>query len=638
MSEVVNDLASPMATTQGANPSNSPGAESRAVNREDLSSKATANYEASQNDHILSRGMQTVKVNKNGRPLFYAALNGDWKAVKKILDDDREAMTTELLTRGDAAYCVLHVAVIAAQDQLVENLVKRIPPECKDEMAGKALIFAARAGRLRMVKVLTDQIDTKDRYIPKSLEEAMVFAPMQKEVIWYLARRTTSDIDIKYMVVLIGTGNMDLAFHFARRQPSLATFESTGNIRSPLKTLATMEAHFLSTARFNFWEKLIYKCIPVCWVDTSFDSSNDTKMAQALKQLRVSLWNLATTAVPFIKRIGELKLRHKYSLEFVNLALVDMKTHMETPEILELLLTSGVVESAIVYGTSEIVKLCLKHYPELIWENDMLCPMILVVLKRRHVELFRLLNPYKTIAPDDFLRNANHLMKAIVESPPGCVPADVSGAAFFMQRELQWYKVVKDSVGHHLINREGLRWEPFVEQRQDLLKEAGQWMKDTASSCSLVATLIITVTFAAAFTIPGGNDNNTGIPIFLKKPSFMVFTAANALALFSSITATLMFLAILTSRYAAEDFLHSLPRKMVLGLTFLFFSLAFTLVAFGSALTIVLSEKLKWIHIPITLLAAFPILLFTILQLPLYVEMVGSTYWPRLYCPLKIWE
>ncbi|XP_039166325.1 uncharacterized protein LOC120286152 isoform X2 [Eucalyptus grandis] len=122
--------------------------------------------------------------------------------------------------------------------------------------------------------------------------------------------------------------------------------------------------------------------------------------------------------------------------------------------------------------------------------------------------------------------------------------------------------VVKDSVGHHLINREGLRWEPFVEQRQDLLKEAGQWMKDTASSCSLVATLIITVTFAAAFTIPGGNDNNTGIPIFLKKPSFMVFTAANALALFSSITATLMFLAILTSRYAAEDFLHSLPRKM----------------------------------------------------------------------------
>lgn len=636
MSKVVNDLASPMATTQGANPSNSPGAESRAVNREDLSSKATANYEASQNDHILSRGMQTVKVNKNGRPLFYAALNGDWKAVKKILDDDREAMTTELLTRGDAAYCVLHVAVIAAQDQLVENLVKRIPPECKDEMAGKALIFAARAGRLRMVKVLTDQIDTKDRYIPKSLEEAMVFAPMQKEVIWYLARRTTSGINIKYMVVLIGTGNTDLAFHFAHQQPSLATFESTGNNSSLLKTLATMEGHFLSTARFNFWEKLIYKCIPVCWVDTSFDSSNDTKMAQALKQLRVSLWNLATTAVPVIKRIGELKLRHKYSLEFVNLALVDMKTHMETPEILELLLTSGVVDSAIFYGTSEIVKLCLKHYPELIWEKDMLCPMILVVLKKRHVELFRLLNPYKTIAPDDFLRNANLLMEAIVESPPGCVPADVSGAAFFMQRELQWYKVVKDSVGHHLINREGLRWEPFVEQRQDLLKEAGQWMKDTASSCSLVATLIITVTFAAAFTIPGGNDNNTGIPIFLKKPSFMVFTAANALALFSSITATLMFLAILTSRYAAEDFLHSLPRKMVLGLTFLFFSLAFMLVAFVSALTIVLSEKLKWIHIPITLLAAFPILLFTILQLPLYVEMVGSTYWPRLYRPLKI--
>ncbi|XP_039166323.1 uncharacterized protein LOC104438189 isoform X2 [Eucalyptus grandis] len=630
-----------MANTQGANPANSPGAESRA-------------------------GMQTVKVNENRRPLFDAALKGDWKAVKKILDDDREAMTTAVMIMEGEALNVLHVAVMVAPDQLVENLVKRIPPERKNEMAGEALIWAAWRGRLRMVKVLTDQIDSKDEWITSALRPAIAFAPMQKEVIWYLARRTTSDVDITEMKALIKTGNIgrishsthlitclleltlfcsyvpkDVALYFALRQPGLATSKIREDMLSPLAFLATMEPHFLSTARFNFWEKLIYKCIPLCWVDTSFDSSNDTKMARALKQLKASLWNLATTAVPFIKRIGELKFRHKYSLEFANLALVQMKTHMETPEILEFLLTNGVVKFAIIFGISEIVKLCLKHYPELMWENDMMRSMIIPVLKRRHVELFRLLNPYQTIAMLDSGLNADSLMEAIVESPPGCVPADVSGAAFFMQRELQWYKVVEDSVGPFLTDMrwvKGRHWDHFIEQRQDLLKEAGQWMKDTASSCSLVATLIITVAFAAVFTIPGGNDNNTGMPIFLKRPSFMVFTAANALALFSSITATLMFLAILTSRYAAEDFLHSLPRKMILGLTFLFLSLVFMLVAFGSALTIVLSEKLKWIHIPITLLAAFPIVLFTILQLPLFVEMVESTCWPRLYRPLKIWK
>ncbi|KAI6704703.1 hypothetical protein NL676_007665 [Syzygium grande] len=158
-------------------------------------------------------------------------------------------------------------------------------------------------------------------------------------------------------------------------------------------------------------------------------------------------------------------------------------------------------------------------------------------------------------------------------------------------------------------------------------------MKDTSSSCSLVATLIITVAFAAIFTVPGGNDSNTGIPIFQKNGAFMVFAIADALALFSSVSATLMFLAILTSRYAMEDFLHSLPRKMILGLTFLFLSLAFMLVAFGSALTVILSERLKWIYIPITLLAAFPVALFAILQLPLCFEMVESTYCPHLYRP-----
>ncbi|KAI6679636.1 hypothetical protein NL676_033517 [Syzygium grande] len=138
--------------------------------------------------------------------------------------------------------------------------------------------------------------------------------------------------------------------------------------------------------------------------------------------------------------------------------------------------------------------------------------------------------------------------------------------------------------------------------------------------------------------VPASNDNSTGIPIILEKGSFMVFAVANALALFSSITATLMFLAILTSRYATEDFLHPLPRKLTLGLTFLFLSLAFMLVAFGSVLMIVLSERLKWIYIPVTLLAAIPVILFAIPQLPLYVEMVESTYRPCLYRPIKIWK
>ncbi|KAF8038731.1 hypothetical protein BT93_B1318 [Corymbia citriodora subsp. variegata] len=328
-----------------------------------------------------------------------------------------------------------------------------------------------------------------------------------------------------------------------------------------------------------------------------------------------------------------------------------MKTHMKTPEILKLL--SSIVLDAASCGISEIVKLCFEHYPELTWNKSFIEEVMKKVVNQRHVELFRLLNAPGTIP---LLTNEmrKDLMEVVLKWSRKCLPRDVSGAPFLMQRELQWFKVslsyiftthlcflfIFTLIGIHYFSEEDedSYWDKFVRNRSELLEEAGQWMKETSSSCSLVSTLIITVAFAAAFTVPGGNDGSTGIPIFLKRSSFMVFAVADALALFSSVTATLMFLAILTSRYGAEDFLNSLPTKMILGLTFLFLSLAFMLVAFGSALTIVLSEQLKWIYIPITFLAAIPVVLFALLHLPLYFEMVESTYWPRLYRPLKLWE
>ncbi|KAF8010155.1 hypothetical protein BT93_J0952 [Corymbia citriodora subsp. variegata] len=368
----------------------------------------------------------------------------------------------------------------------------------------------------------------------------------------------------------------------------------------------------------------------------------------ATRQFRKSLWKLAT------KLDGILCFQ---------------RCQMETTKILEYLLSSGIVLNAASHGIIEIVELCLHRFPELMWDDKFPKDLMKEVVNRRHVELFRLVNAYNRMpkVSNDIFTNRD-LMEAVVKCPPRYVSTDVSGAAFLMQRELQWYKVlqdmsdpsfkslkfkvvedksdptfknlklkqIKERRGKTYLEVGKTYWEIFVEQHQDLLKDAGQWMKDTSSSCSLVATLIITVAFASAFTVPGGNDGSTGIPIFLKKGSFVVFVVADALALFSSVTATLMFLAILTSRYAIEDFCHSLPRKMILGLTFLFLSLAFMLVAFGSALTIVLSERFKWIYIPITLLAAFPVILFAILQLPLYVDMVKSTYRPRLFHPLKL--
>ncbi|KAK1407913.1 hypothetical protein QVD17_39540 [Tagetes erecta] len=140
-------------------------------------------------------------------------------------------------------------------------------------------------------------------------------------------------------------------------------------------------------------------------------------------------------------------------------------------------------------------------------------------------------------------------------------------------------------------------------------------MKNTASQCMVVATLITNIVFAAAFTLPGGYNQNTGIPFFRKEPSLIIFVISDAVSLISSSTSILMFLSILTSRYAERDFLESLPKKLMFGLATLFLSINVTMmVAFSASFFVLYDKKVEWVPITITSLAGMPVILFAILQ------------------------
>lgn len=177
----------------------------------------------------------------------------------------------------------------------------------------------------------------------------------------------------------------------------------------------------------------------------------------------------------------------------------------------------------------------------------------------------------------------------------------------------------------------------FSDQHKKLVEQGEKWMKETAESCTVVAALIATIMFSAAFTVPGGYDEYTGIPLYLHRNSFMVFIVADAMSLFSSCTSVLMFLGILTSRYGEEDFLKSLPRKLIIGLSSLFFSIATMMVTFGVTLVIILKARIAWVSFPIILLASLPVTLFALLQFPLLVEIFYSTYGPGIFNRPKKW-
>ncbi|XLR01138.1 hypothetical protein S83_067336 [Arachis hypogaea] len=210
----------------------------------------------------------------------------------------------------------------------------------------------------------------------------------------------------------------------------------------------------------------------------------------------------------------------------------------------------------------------------------------------------------------------------------------IPGALLQMQRELQWFKEV-ESITTPMI-RERLNDNNltpralFTEQHTNLVKEGEKWTKETASSCGVVAALVATITFAAAFTVPGGNDQSKGYPIFLHKKLFLLFIISDAVSLFSSTTSLLMFLGLLTSRYAEDDFLNSLPTKLMIGLSTMFISLATMMAAFCASLFLMLQNR-SWIVIPVTLLASVPVTLYIWLQFPLLVLIFKSTYAPGIF-------
>ncbi|KAK3438699.1 hypothetical protein EUGRSUZ_C03271 [Eucalyptus grandis] len=417
---------------------------------------------------------------------------------------------------------------------------------------------------------------------------------------------------------------------------------------SILGTLAMRESHFRSGTRLSVLEALIYKCIPVDLKPT--DNNSDP----ALQCLTRSLWSAAKVAVPIIKRIHEVKLKHMASIELAKQVCIGV-SHMNNTEITDFFGDGEMLYRATSRGIREFLKICLRFFPELTrlspghkrltahavrFRQERILGLFLQVSSTNQLSL--------VLGPTE--KESAHMMYAAISyearkySPSFDAVTDVAGAAFQIQRELQWYKAVQSWVLPNVRNgfSDGQScWNAFVEKHKDLLESGEKWVKNTSNSCMLVSTLIATVLFTNIFIVPEENGDRNDVPLLLGQDSVQILAISNALGLFSFVTAILLFLAILTSRYEAQDFLYSLPKKIIMGLSLLFLSLAFMLVAFAATLTMALDKldkRLDWALIPVTLLASVPVALFVVLQLPLLFQMVKSTYGPSIFRPESIWE
>ncbi|XP_028769165.1 uncharacterized protein LOC114726662 [Neltuma alba] len=222
--------------------------------------------------------------------------------------------------------------------------------------------------------------------------------------------------------------------------------------------------------------------------------------------------------------------------------------------------------------------------------------------------------------------SALHLAATLRDDEHWLIPGD----ALQMQWEQKWYKFVKENTPSDFIGRYNRKNETpdvvFTKTHRNLQKRAAKWMNKTSESCSVVAALVATVAFTTNATVPGGVVQETGQPTLEGESQFQLFAISSLVALGCSVTALVMFLSILTSRFQERDFEKDLPGKLLVGLTSLFVSIAFMLVSFCAGHFFVLKDTLRYLALPIYVVTCLPVTLFVLAQFPLYFDLLRATF------------
>ncbi|KAJ8759792.1 hypothetical protein K2173_009893 [Erythroxylum novogranatense] len=553
---------------------------------------------------------QTEKRKMNLK-LYLAALQGKWDIAERIYENNgKEIIDHKITKRGETA---LHIAVSAGQTDFVGKLIQGMSKEAiraPNKLGNTAFCYAATSGKVELAHDMLKK-DKDLATIRGSKEMLPIYMAAllgHKKMVSYLYDKTsdeilTDDDRIDLLVTLIDNDIYDVALRMVEKHKDFLSTARDGNKETALDALA----------RKNFAH-------------------------QALSGTRTKLFNLLCCGADQKSNPLPGEAYRLLQLVWQEVLLYDDSTVSEvigSPPVL--------IFKAAEQGNLEFLTTLICSYPDLVFEVDGNNYSIFhIAVLHRHEDVFKLIHEIGSskslVAAFKDGKKNNLLHLAAKLSPQNKLDA-IPGAALQLQHELLWFEEVKKVVKKSYVEAKNLTnqtpGEIFLKEHKDLIEKGEKWMRDTADSCMLVATLIATVVFAAAFTVPGGN-NQAGNPMFLHEAQFQVFAIADAISLIFSVSAVLNFLSILTSRYALKDFLQSLPKKLVQGLVMLFISVVAMMVAYIAAIFIIFKNGLLRIAIPIAVIAIFPGVLFIRQQSGLLRDVVRSTYMSKsLFRPNK---
>ena len=153
---------------------------------------------------------------------------------------------------------------------------------------------------------------------------------------------------------------------------------------------------------------------------------------------------------------------------------------------------------------------------------------------------------------------------------------------------------------------EGIEQNETIESKDETHTSATANVKSLTqkytSNTSLVAILLATITFTAAFTLPGGYSSTAGsegLPIMYKNTAFQVFLVSDTLAMCSAFVVAFICLMGRWEDDRFTDYYITVTKKLT------WFAYMATLAAFAAGLYTVLAHHRQWLAIAICALIGF---------------------------------